>query len=83
MEAFDFSSEEASVSNTIIDNSKTRLMIADHRKINRYEPVVTGALKKFIWPLNQKLLKLYLPRNFYHVKSGWNIAQLWRLNGCR
>jgi DeoR family glycerol-3-phosphate regulon repressor len=41
----DFSPEEASVSQTIMENSETRILVADHSKINRYAPLVTGTLK--------------------------------------
>lgn len=40
----DFSTEESSVSRTIMKNSETRILVADHSKINRYAPVVTGTL---------------------------------------
>jgi DeoR family glycerol-3-phosphate regulon repressor len=40
----DFSPEESSVSQTIMANSETRILIADHSKINRYAPMVTGTL---------------------------------------
>lgn len=41
----DFSPEESSVSRTIIENSEERILIADHSKLTRYAPVITGALK--------------------------------------
>ncbi len=40
----DFSSEESSVSRTIMENSETRILVADHTKIDRYAPVITGSL---------------------------------------
>jgi DeoR family glycerol-3-phosphate regulon repressor len=40
----DFSPEESSVSQTIMENSETRILVADHSKISRYAPVVTGTL---------------------------------------
>jgi len=40
----DFSPEESHVSRTIIENSETRILIADQSKIDRYAPVVTGSL---------------------------------------
>lgn len=40
----DFSSEESSVSRTIIENSETRILVADHSKLDRYAPVITGVL---------------------------------------
>lgn len=40
----DFSPEESSVSRTIMENSETRILVADHSKIHRYAPVVTGTL---------------------------------------
>lgn len=40
----DFSPEESSVSRTIMENSETRILVADHSKINRYAPVITGTL---------------------------------------
>lgn len=40
----DFSSEESSVSRAIMKNSETRILVADHTKIDRYAPVVTGCL---------------------------------------
>ncbi|MFT5225368.1 MAG: DeoR family glycerol-3-phosphate regulon repressor [Polaribacter sp.] len=40
----DFSPEESSVSQTIMENSETRILVADHSKVNRYAPVVTGTL---------------------------------------
>lgn len=41
----DFSPEESSVSRTIIENSEERILVADHSKLTRYAPVITGALK--------------------------------------
>ncbi len=40
----DFSPEESSVSCAIMENSETRILVADHTKIDRYAPVVTGSL---------------------------------------
>jgi DeoR family glycerol-3-phosphate regulon repressor len=40
----DFSPEESSITRSIIENSETRILVADHSKINRYAPVVTGTL---------------------------------------
>jgi DeoR family glycerol-3-phosphate regulon repressor len=40
----DFSQEESSVSRTIMQNSETRILVADNTKIDRYAPVVTGTL---------------------------------------
>jgi len=40
----DFSPEESSVSSAIMQNSETRILVADHCKIVRYAPVVTGTL---------------------------------------
>lgn len=40
----DFSVEESSVSQTIMENSETHILVADHSKINRYAPVVSGTL---------------------------------------
>ena len=40
----DFSPEESSVSRAIMENSETRILIADHSKVDRYAPVVTGSL---------------------------------------
>ena len=40
----DFSPEESSVTQRIIENSETRILVADYSKINRYAPVVTGTL---------------------------------------
>lgn len=40
----DFSPEESSISQVIMENSETRILVADHSKINRYAPVVTGTL---------------------------------------
>lgn len=40
----DFSPEESSVSRTIMKNSETRILIADHSKIDRYAPVISGTL---------------------------------------
>jgi len=40
----DFSPEESSVSRTIMKNSETCILVADHTKIDRYAPVVTGTL---------------------------------------
>ncbi len=41
----DFSSEESRISQTIIQQSETRILVADHTKFNRYAPVITGELK--------------------------------------
>lgn len=40
----DFSPEESSVSRTIMENSETCILVADHTKIDRYAPVITGTL---------------------------------------
>ena len=40
----DFSTEEASVSRTIMENSETCILVADQTKIDRYAPVITGTL---------------------------------------
>ncbi len=40
----DFSPEESHVSRTIMENSETCILVADHSKIDRYAPVVTGTL---------------------------------------
>ena len=40
----DFSPEESSVSRVTMENSERRILVADHSKINRYAPVVTGTL---------------------------------------
>ena len=42
----DFSVEESSVSNVIMKNSETRILVADHSKINRYAPLITGNLSE-------------------------------------
>ncbi len=41
----DFSPEERNVSRAIIDNSETCVLVADHTKLDRYAPVITGELK--------------------------------------
>jgi DeoR family glycerol-3-phosphate regulon repressor len=41
----DFSLEESSVSRTIIENSEERILVADHSKLARYAPVITGGLE--------------------------------------
>ena len=41
----DFSSEESIVSRTIINHSETKILVADHTKLNRYAPVITAQLK--------------------------------------
>ena len=41
----DFSTEESVVSRTIIKHSETRILVADHTKLDRYAPVITGELK--------------------------------------
>ncbi len=40
----DFSPEESRVSRTIIENSELRVLVADHSKLDRYAPVITGRL---------------------------------------
>ena len=40
----DFSSEESSISRTIIENSQSRVLVVDHTKLERYAPVITGDL---------------------------------------
>lgn len=41
----DFSSEESKISQTIIRQSETKILVADHTKLNRYAPLITGELK--------------------------------------
>ena len=42
----DFSTQEANISRTIIRNSETNILVADHTKLNRYAPVITAQLKE-------------------------------------
>ena len=44
-EILDFSPQESSISRTIINNSETKILVADHTKLNRYAPVITAQLK--------------------------------------
>ena len=41
----DYSPDESSISRTIISNSETKILIADHSKLNRYAPVITAQIK--------------------------------------
>ena len=41
----DFSPEESAISSSIISNSEVRILIADHTKLNRYAPVVSGSFE--------------------------------------
>ena len=41
----DFTPEESNISQTIIEHSETRILVADHTKLNRYAPVITAQLK--------------------------------------
>jgi len=41
----DFTPEESSVSRTIIENSEERILVADHSKLTRYAPVISGVLE--------------------------------------
>ncbi len=40
----DFSPKESSVSRIIIENSESRVLVADHSKLDRYAPIITGSL---------------------------------------
>ncbi len=43
-ELLDFSTEESTATRTIIKHSETKILVADHSKMNRYAPVITGEI---------------------------------------
>ena len=42
----DFSPDESSISRAIVNNSETKILVADHTKLNRYAPVITAQIEE-------------------------------------